>query len=246
MPSEILLVIPCFRERDRLPRFLPRLCETLTRSLLPVSILVVDDGSGIDQAKWLDLFAADLSRRFPLLRSALLNAENQGKGGAVYSGWKTASSETWVGFVDADGAVSAEEVSRLCKLVLSPDSDYAAVYAVRTGEEGTIVRRQWRRSLSGRIFRSLVQRLFKFPVPDTQCGCKFVRRELWQRLAPQLEEVRYCFDVELTFRILQSSGSIGIAPIHWEESPGSRLGLASAFAMGRSLYALKRRLGEWR
>jgi glycosyltransferase involved in cell wall biosynthesis len=245
MPSKILLVIPCYHERDRLPRLLPRLCETLTRSALPVEVLAVDDGSGPEHGKWLSLYCEDLRRRYPLLRSALINSTNQGKGFAVYSGWREATGQTWLGFVDADGAVSAEEVARVLRLAVVEQPACEAVFTVRTGDEGTTVRRTWQRSLSGKTFRRLVRKLFHFPLPDTQCGFKLVRREMFQKIAPTLQEARYCFDIELTFRILQEGGQILPLPINWEESPGSRMGARSVFAMAVSLLRLKRRLGDW-
>ena len=241
VPPDILLVIPCFRERERLPRFLPRLVETLKRSQLPVHVMVVDDGSGDEHQAWLKLYVGDLSRRFPLLRPAVCNLQNTGKGGAVYSGWRQAGPEFgWLAFVDADGAISPEEVVRLLRLL--PPSDDEAVYAVRTGENGTTVRRIFKRKISGWGFRKLVQRLFHFPVPDTQCGFKVVPRSAFQKIEPTLQETAFCFDVELTFRLLEAGVRINSVPISWEESPGTRLGPKNVWAMFSSLVKLNRRL----
>jgi dolichyl-phosphate beta-glucosyltransferase len=243
VPPEILLVIPCFRERERLPRFLPRLVETLTRSRLPVAVQVVDDGSGEDQQAWLRLWVGDLSRRFPLLLPPLCNPVNHGKGGAVYSGWNQAPESTqWLAFVDADGAVSPEEVVRVLRTLDTETSK--GVWAVRTGENGTQVKRVWKRKLSGIVFRKLVQKLFRFPVPDTQCGFKMLDAATYRDISPQLTETHYCFDIELTHRVLQTGVHITSVPISWEESPGSRLGPGSVFAMLTSVLSLRRRLRD--
>lgn len=244
MSQETFLVIPCFQERDRLPRFLPRLVEALTRSRLAVKILVVDDGSGDDQQAWLKLWVEDLRRRFPLLLPPLCNAVNTGKGGAVYSGWKQADeSAQWLAFVDADGAISPEEVVRVLRTLQSTSAN--ALWSVRTGEQGTQVRRIFKRKFSGLVFRKLVKKLFDFPVPDTQCGFKIVEAGRYRKLEDSLQESRYCFDIELTFRLLQDGAAIENVPIHWDESPGSRLGPKSVFTMLRSVLGLKRRLGNW-
>lgn len=244
MPPEILLVIPCFQERERLPRFLPRLVESLTRSRLPVKILIVDDGSGDDQQAWLKLWVEDLRRRFPLILPPLCNPENQGKGGAVYSGWQTADeSFEWLAFVDADGAISPEEVVRVLKTI--PETNASAIWAVRTGEQGTLVRRVFKRKLSGSVFRTLVKKLFEFPVPDTQCGFKLVKADQFRKIESNLIERRYCFDIELTFRLLQSGERIESVPINWDESPGSRLGSKSVWSMLTSVISMKRRMGRW-
>jgi dolichyl-phosphate beta-glucosyltransferase len=237
-----LIVIPAYRERDRLPQFLPRLCEALKRLQMDVSVAVVDDGSGEGQAKWLRIYVDDLRKQFPHLQPAHILGENGGKGHAVYEGWHALTTdEDWLGFVDADGAVSAEEV---CKTLLATENattGTVGTYTVRTGENGTLVRRVWRRSLSGWVFRRLVKALFQFPVPDTQCGCKFVKASAFASIFPKLTERRFCFDVELT-HYLHKLGSIQCIPIHWTESPGSRLGLGSVFKMARSLCHLRSKL----
>ncbi len=244
VPPDILLVIPCFRERERLPRFLPRLVETLTRSKLPVQIVVVDDGSGEEHQAWLKLYVGDLRRRFPMLREPICNPVNSGKGGAVYTGWRSVGAEFgWLAFVDADGAIAPEEVVRLLRTL--PQQADQAVWAVRTGEDQTTVRRIFKRKISGVVFRRLVKKLFHFPVPDTQCGYKIVPQQAFRKIEPSLQESAFCFDVELTFRLLEAGIQIQSVPINWEESPGTRLGAHSVWAMFCSVLGLHRRLGKW-
>lgn len=211
------------------------------RSELSVKIQLVDDGSGADQQSWLRLWAGDLSQRFPILLSPMLLPANVGKGGAIYAGWQKAPAGThWLAFVDADGAVSPEEVVRVLNSLTHTTDD--ALWSVRTGEHGTMIRRDWGRKFSGLVFRKLVRFLFHFSVPDTQCGFKIVRSESYQKIAHLLKEHRYCFDIELTGRLEQSGASIRSIPINWEESPGSRLGPKSVLTMIRSLFQLKRRI----
>src|SRR5687767_5575305 len=106
--SATLLVVPCYRERERLPQFLPELCRAL-RDMPGVRIRVVDDGSGPAQQAWLKAYVDELRREHPQLEPAQLNAVNQGKGGAVYSGWERPAGAEFLAFVDADGAVPAAE-----------------------------------------------------------------------------------------------------------------------------------------
>ena len=242
---KILLIIPCLRERARLPLFLPRLLDVLSERAAETDVMIVDDGSSADEQAWLAEYVLELQATYPALQPPVLLAENAGKGGAVYAGWAQATGEhTHLGFVDADGAVPAAEVSRLCALV--PQQPDEALYAVRTGGEGTRVSRHPARALAGMFFRLLVKLLFRFPVPETQCGCKFVPAAAWRSLASQLTERRFCFDVELTWHLLQQGTTIRAVPVNWQEIAGGQLRAASVLAMVRSLVKLRGQLGPWR
>ncbi len=240
----ILLVIPCFRESERLPRFLPRLCEALEAAALPVEVLIVDDGSGPAEVAALSAFVESLRPRHPLLRAVLPRPVNLGKGAAVYRGWDQARTEDIVAFVDADGAVPAAEVVRVLRLALTPEHVGHALYAVRTGAKGTVVKRHGVRQITGRVFRALVHFFFDIPVPDTQCGCKVVPTRVYQAIKPELREFRFCFDVELTCLLQREGTPIVPVPINWEESPGSRVRPATVREMFLSLLRLRRRFRE--
>lgn len=241
--SATLLVIPCYRERDRLPRFLPDLCRALER-MEDVQVRVVDDGSGPEQQEWLAAWVDDQRKHFPFLDPAQLNPQNLGKGGAVYSGWDRPEGADRLAFVDADGAVPAGEVVRV--LNLTREAPGEAVYAVRTGQDGTRVSRAFHRRIAGGVFRWLVRRLFRFPLPDTQCGCKLVPAAAYAAIRQDLKEHRFTFDVELTWHLLHRGVGIEAVPIHWTESPGSRLRPGSAWQMYQSIKKLRSRLGDWR
>ena len=242
---KILLVIPCLRERARLPLFLPGLLEALFLRAPGTDVLIVDDGSGPEEQAWLWQYAADLQATYPGLLAPLLLDANAGKGGAVYAGWaKAAPEHTYLGFVDADGAIPPAEVARLCALV--PEQPDHALYAVRTGGAGTQVRRHPARALAGQFFRLLVKALFRFPIPETQCGCKFVPAAAFGPLAAKLTERRFCFDVELTWHLLHLGTPIRPMPVSWTEIAGGQLRAGSVLAMVRSLIKLRITLGPWR
>jgi glycosyltransferase involved in cell wall biosynthesis len=242
MPA-ILLAIPCYRERERLPSFLPGLAETLAESGLPVMIRAVDDGSGEAERAWLAEYTEEQGRRFGNVEAAQLNPVNLGKGGAVYSAWDRPGAAEVLAFVDADGAVPPREVVRVLREAAGHPGE--AVFAVRTGEAGTTVRRDLRRKVAGQVFRWIVRWHFRFPLPDTQCGCKAVPASAFAAFRPQLTEMRFSFDIELAWHLLRGGSPIRCLPIDWTESPGSRLQPGSALAMYRSVRRLRKRLGPW-
>lgn len=244
MPPRLLLVIPCFRESERLPGFLPGLCAALTEAALPVAIQVCDDGSGEPEQTKLRALVDGLRQAYPLLRPLAAFPMNRGKGGAVYAGWALATTEEFLGFVDADGAVSAAETTRVARLALGPGMADTATVAVRLFGVGRRVRRTLVRWVTGAVFRLLVRLLFALPVPDTQCGCKIVPTAAWRALRPHLQESRFCFDVELLCHLLRQGTRLHAVPIDWTESPGSRIRPATVTEMLFSLLRLRRRLWE--
>lgn len=244
MPPRLLLVIPCYHESGRLPGFLPGLCAALTEAGLPVAVQVCDDGSGAEEVARLNALVESLRPRFPLLRPLAARPTNQGKGGAVYAGWALATSEEFVGFVDADGAVSPAETTRVATVALGAAQTSAATIAVRVRGAGRRVQRTPVRLLTGLGFRALVRLLFALPVPDTQCGCKIVPTDAWRALRPHLQETRFCFDVELLCHLLRHGIRLHAVPIDWVESPGSRIRPATVTEMLFSLLRLRRRLWE--
>lgn len=242
MSPRLLLVIPCFRESERLPRFLPGLCETLAAAGWPVAIQVVDDGSGETEREKLRALVEEMRYRCPLLRPLHAMPHNGGKGVAVYAGWDSTDGEEFLAFVDADGAVSAEETSRLIGLALEPENAGRAVLAVRVHGHGRRVRRTFVRAITGSVFRLLVRFFFALPVPDTQCGCKIVPAEAYSAIRGGLREFRFCFDVELLALLHRRGVPLRPVPIDWEESPGSRVRPATIREMFLSLLRLRRRL----
>lgn len=244
MRPRILLVIPCFRESERLPGFLPGLCKALTAVALPVEIQVVDDGSGEAEQAKLGAFVESLRPQFALLRPLHRRPVNLGKGAAVYRGWDLATDEELVAFVDADGAVPPAEVERV--LALAGEAPYHghAVYAVRVMGAGRTVNRTLARRFIGQVFRRLVRFFFSLPVPDTQCGFKIVPTAAYRAVRGELQEHRFCFDVELTVYLQRAGVTVRAIPINWTESPGSRVRPTTIRDMFFSLLRLRRRLRD--
>ena len=107
-----LLVIPCFNESLRLPRFLPELCELLKSSNAEAEVQLVDDGSTSEEQRALKDFARLLMPAYPFVREPILLDRNLGKGGAIRAGWDGSTEFDFLAFADADGAAPASETVR--------------------------------------------------------------------------------------------------------------------------------------
>jgi dolichyl-phosphate beta-glucosyltransferase len=224
---DTLLVIPCFHEASRLPRFLPALCSSM-ESLGGVAIRVVEDGSAPGEARATRAVVDSLRPRFPFLLPLLALPRNLCKGGAVYAGWADAPpAADWLAFVDADGSCSASETARLISLARSrsPDAPPPALFASRMKMLGRSVHRQFKRHLLGRIYATLVSELLGIPVYDSQCGLKIIPAAAYQRIASRLVIHGFAFDVDLMTNLLDSGTPVLEIPIDWHEEPGGKVRL---------------------
>ena len=166
---ELSIVIPVCNEAD----CIGALCTEIRENLrgLDYEIVAVDDGSTDGTAEKL----AAIAKWMPQLR-VVRHATNAGQSAALLSGVRAARAE-WVATLDGDGQNDPADVLKLWRLAISGSSD-AGLY---------IGHRRTRRDNAIRIVSSLVangvrSRLLHDRAPDTGCGVKLFRRELFLSL----------------------------------------------------------------
>jgi dolichyl-phosphate beta-glucosyltransferase len=244
------LVIPCYREGVRLPRLLDALAaEAIATARPPMEIIVVDDGSGgadVEREREATLAVAARLERAGTAHTArfVASPRNRGKGWAIRLGWGEAHpGSAWLGFVDADGAVSARETWRLASgLVRCGDVDVVA--GTRVLMAGRAIERSLFRHLQGRVFATLAEETFHLGFYDTQCGLKFFRASALRPLLDTLREERWLLDIEILARLKGSGGRFREEPIDWSDPGDSKLVAgADAARMAIGLWRMRRRLG---
>lgn len=241
MPAAVHLVIPCYQESGRIGPFLTELCA-VTQALGDVTLRVVEDGSDAAEVARMRAILAPVCQQHAHLLDPLFLPDNLGKGGAVYAGWNLETSADWLGFVDADGSCSAQEVAHLVHLAREQSVPRTALFASRMGQFGKQVHRQWQRRLIGHVFGSLVATLLHIRIHDSQCGLKLVPRAAYERIAPQLHIKGFAFDVELLAALHDSGCPFQEVPISWFETPGGHVHLIrDSWRMARDVLAIRRR-----
>jgi glycosyltransferase involved in cell wall biosynthesis len=211
-----------------------------------VQILVVDDGSEPAETHATRAIIESLRPNYPLLQPLLELPNNIGKGGAVYAGWSLANPDTqWLAFVDADGSISPQEVTRLITLAhqFSPSSSESpisnvqsstfevqsssppALFASRVKMLGRVVNRQFKRHLLGRIYATLVSESLNIPIYDSQCGLKLVPAPAFRTIQNQLSILGFAFDVDLLVHLIDHGTPVIEVPIDWHEEPGGKVHL---------------------
>src|SRR4029077_7638348 len=132
--TRVSVVIPAYNEGAWLPGLVSALVDRLADLHdVRVEMVVVDDGSdaadsaasrAATEAAAATLRARGMGHTFQFVRAA----RNGGKGSAIRLGWQhVAPDAEWMGWLDADGAVSAAECLRLVALLRDePAADVVA------------------------------------------------------------------------------------------------------------------------
>ncbi|MCA9529201.1 MAG: glycosyltransferase [Myxococcales bacterium] len=245
LKSPVALVVPCFNEAARLDVQTFACFELPKRS---IQIYFVDDGSTDGTAATLDGLARARPGRVRVLRLA----SNRGKGEAVRQGLLAAldAGAGYVGYWDADLATPLDELEGFCRL-LDERPELELVLGARVQMLGRAIDRRPLRHYYGRVFATVVSRMLRLPVYDTQCGAKLLRAS--PRLHAALREpfvTRWLFDVELLLRYGAVLSAEGLAlsdrvyeqPLRaWRDVPGSKVSLRDAALVTRDLRRIARR-----
>ena len=206
---DLSVVIPAYNEEDRLKKHIPAIQAHLAGKSF--EIIVVNDGSRDG--------TATVAQSFPGVRLINLNP-NCGKGGAVKTGMLAAQGRS-VLFTDADQSTPIAEVDQLL-------AQLAAGYDLAIGSRavaGAEVGHQpvWYRTLAGKLF-GVATRLFCIRgIHDTQCGFKAMKREVAQKVFPQVTSNTAIFDIEMLVVATREGYRVAEVPVHWVHDPDTRI-----------------------
>jgi glycosyltransferase involved in cell wall biosynthesis len=224
------LVIPAYNEEKRVTLFF----DSITR--FDGELIVVCDGTD-NTAAIVDAIAL---RRPDLTIRCLRFDHRLGKGGGVIAGLKEAKAPL-VGYVDADGSTSMEEMMRLFSSL--PDAD-GAIGSRWVAGSTLMVKQGFMRQVESRGFNLLIRLLFGLSYNDTQCGAKvFVKRAI-DEVLPRMVSRGFEFDVELLWRLKTAGFHVEEIPIAWQNKGDSRVQKRDMLRMLTGLFRIRLYKGQ--
>ena len=152
-------------------------------------------------------------------RIRMLEFPKLGKGGVLMEAFRDCDAEH-VGFVDADCATPPREIWRLVEAARGADG---AIASRRHPAAVLPAPRPLARELSSAGFAFVVQRLFRLPFSDTQCGAKVFRRDVVEAALPLLSSRDFLFDVDLLLTARRLGYEIAEVPTVWIDREGSQV-----------------------
>jgi glycosyltransferase involved in cell wall biosynthesis len=241
------IVIPCYNEEQRILRFesewkkfLVGHGTNLFQKFPRVEIIFINDGSKDRTDSLIREACGRLSTDIVSVSFASLS-RNQGKGAAVRRGFEMARGD-FVLMTDVDLSCP---LSELFKLV---DAHVDLALGSRALKDSLVLKAQGggRPSL-GRLFNSFLRLMTGIPFKDTQCGFKLIEGSLARRLASELRENRFAFDVELLLLANQAKASMKEVPVRWEHQEPSRVVVwRDGLQMSMRVISLAIEYGRWR
>lgn len=265
-----VIVIPCYNEEAVLEKNIRQVAEAVKNLPHDIKIVVSDNNSKDKTAeigKWL---AAEL----PNVDYVFVG--ESGKGAAVLEAWKKYDADIY-GFMDADLAVDLEALPRALRYFEEEKSLPASLFQreeklspplekeggggfhdIVIGSRrvaGAEVKRELYRKFTSAVLNFFIRLILKTKIKDTPCGFKFMRKEVAERITPQVKDRKWVFDTELVILAerarLDSDESkragfrIKEMPVKWEER-GERRSAVNVYPTSREyikkILQIKRRL----
>ena len=169
------------------------------RALTPDhEVIVVNDGSADGTPQILD----ELARIYPQVR-IVHHPQNRGYGGALRSGFATATKE-YVFYTDGDAQYNPAEVALLWAR-LAPDVDVVNGYKISRSDP-------LHRIVIGRLYHHTVKTLFGLKVRDVDCDFRLMRRSIFDRVTLTKNSGVIC--LEMMKKITDAGYRIAEVPVH--------------------------------
>ncbi len=207
-PPRVLVCIPTYDERESLPAALDR----LRRAAPDVDVLVVDDNSPDGTGEYADARAATDERLHVLHRRG-----KEGLGAAYLAAfaWALERGYDVVCEMDADGSHPPEDLPRLLAAVAA-GADLAL--GSRWVPGGRVVNWPLSRRLLSRGGNAYTRIMLALPVRDATGGFRAFRADALRELdLAGVASAGYCFQVDLTWRLVRAGLTVVEVPIVFVE-----------------------------
>jgi glycosyltransferase involved in cell wall biosynthesis len=188
-----------YNEEGNIEQVVTSAIAVLSDVVDPYEVIVVDDGGRDRTGKIADrLAAAD-----PHVR-VVHHPVNRGYGAAVRSGFEAAT-QPLVGFVDGDNQFDLGELPVLLRGLDGVD----IVSGYRITRRDPAFRR-----LYSFMYNQAARLLFDIPIRDVNCAFKIYRREMLDRLLPQLRSTGALINVEMLARARKLGARVREVGVH--------------------------------
>ncbi|MET0822144.1 MAG: polyprenol monophosphomannose synthase [Aeromicrobium sp.] len=206
--DRVLVIIPTYDERDNIETIIDRTLAASERH----HVLVVDDGSPDGTGDLVENIAASNERVDVLHRSGKLGL---GSAYILGFGWGLERGFELLVEMDADGSHAPESLPGMVQQ-LGPDG--SLVIGSRWVPGGAVVDWPLSRQLLSRGGNGYARLALGIHVNDATAGFRVYRADILRRIdLTSIDSKGYCFQIDMTLRVLDAGGSIAEHPITFRE-----------------------------
>ena len=198
MPS-ISAFFPAYNDAGTIPSMVITVLLTLRELTDDYEVIVINDGSQDHTPQVLD----ELARVYPNEVRIVHHVKNRGYGGALRSGFASATKE-WIFYTDGDAQYDPRELKNLAALV-SDEIDFINGWKIERNDP-------WHRIVIGRMYQYFIKFAFGLKLKDVDCDFRLMRRAVFDKV--QLEADSGVICVELMKKVQDAGFRLVETPVH--------------------------------
>ena len=165
----ISVFFPCYNDAGTIATMVVLALKTLRELSDDYEVIVVDDGSSDASREVLE----ELKLQYPDKLKVVLHEKNKGYGGALQTGFKSASKE-FIFYTDGDCQYDVRELSRLIPLM---DEETSIVNGFKANRNDP-----YYRVLIGKFYNLMMKVIFQLKIKDVDCDFRLIRRSVFEKV----------------------------------------------------------------
>jgi len=189
---------PAYNDSGTIASMVIRAVQAASELTPDYEVIVVNDGSVDATPEIVD----ELARTYPRVR-VVHHANNRGYGGALQTGFRSASKEL-IFYTDGDAQYDPAELAALWAK-MTPETDLVNGYKISRSDP-------LHRIFIGRLYHHIVRALFGLTIRDVDCDFRLMRRAIFERI--DLEKNSGVICLEMMKKIEDAGFRIVEVPVH--------------------------------
>src|SRR6185436_12152084 len=197
-PAGLSIFFPAYNDSGTIASMVIRAVQAASELTPDYEVIVVNDGSVDATPQIVD----ELARTYPQVR-AVHHPKNRGYGGALQTGFRSATKE-FIFYTDGDAQYDPAELAVLWAR-MTPAADLVNGYKISRSDP-------WHRVVIGRVYHHFVSLLFGLSVRDVDCDFRLMRRSIFEKI--NLEKSSGVICLEMMKKIEDAGFRIVEVPVH--------------------------------
>jgi glycosyltransferase involved in cell wall biosynthesis len=190
------LIVPCYNEARTIEKCIEKLLVFSRDRPFTLELIVVDDASTDGSFQILE----EMARQHNEIR-VLRHEKNRGKGAALRTGFIHAAGD-FVGIQDADAEYDPHDYLAMLEPLLDGRAD--VVYGSRYLRPDTRRVLYFWHTWMNKTLTGVSNMFTNLDITDMETCYKLFRRDVIQKIAPELKEERFGFEPEITAKVAEA------------------------------------------